>query len=80
MAAVGTEAEPLCLVYHAMPWLKALEDRVQAMGAAAGASHHSLVAAMQLLGTVAVQDALALAPKFPNHPVHLLLKTSTLFT
>jgi hypothetical protein len=78
MATVGTQEEPLCLVYHVMPWLKTLEEQVAGF-AGAGPSHKSVVEAMQFLGAVAVQDALELAPKYPGHPVHRLLKSSPVF-
>ena len=43
------------------------------MGQAAGNSMKSVPAAMEYLAKVVVQDALELAERFPDNPVHALL-------
>jgi hypothetical protein len=67
------------LVSKIMPWLAPLKEAVTALDTKAKASHRSVVAALEVLAVVVVQDALVLAPKYPDHKVHQLLRESELF-
>ncbi len=56
------------------PFYKPLRDTVKAMGDKARGSHRGVVAVLEYLAKVLVQDALHLARRFPDDPVHALLR------
>ena len=56
------------------PFYKPLRDKVQAMGDKARGSHRGVVAVLEYLSKVLVQDALVLAAGYPDDPVHALLR------
>jgi hypothetical protein len=64
------------LIQYIMPWLNDLKLKVDNLGDKTGPSRRSVVEAFEYLARVAVQDALELSDRFPNHPVHVFLNGS----
>lgn len=70
---------PLELIDHVMPWLKGLKAAVAALGSSASPSMRSVAEACEYLAVVSIQDALELASKYPDHPVHQHLRNHPVF-
>jgi hypothetical protein len=63
------------MVAIVFPFLPGLKDKVDKMGKAAGPSMRSLVAVLEYLAVVVIQDAIQFAADgaYRNHPVHAYL-------
>jgi hypothetical protein len=71
---------PVELLHHVMPFVKGLKEAVAELGDNAKPSMRSVVAAMEYLALVAVQqDALELAEEYPDNLVHQQLMGSEAF-
>jgi hypothetical protein len=79
---------PMELVYLLMPWLKELEAKADVLYRAAlnNGSSSKVLSSVQImakvmpyLAMVVVQDALELAEKFPDNPVHEILLQNAQF-
>ena len=67
------------LVHLLFPFLRALEKTVADMGHRANISVRALPVVLRTLAIVVVQDALELAEKFSEHPVHAMLLEDAAF-
>ena len=65
---------PAELIHVVFPFYRPLRDTVQEMGRQARGSHRSVVAVLEYLAKVLIQDALVLAASYPEDPVHALLR------
>ena len=61
---------PRSLIEYLFPWLVSLEQEVDDLGADAQPSHLAAPKVVAFAGSVLVQDALDLAPRFPDNLVH----------
>jgi hypothetical protein len=61
---------PVELLDHVMPFIKGLRAALKELGEDAKASMRSVLAAMEYLALVVVQDALELVQEYPDNPVH----------
>ena len=72
---------PTKLVDLVFPFLKPLKKTVAEMAKTASArpSVKSVVALLEYLGIVLVQDSLVLSRQFPDDPIHQMLSVSSTF-
>jgi hypothetical protein len=67
---VPVTAEMVSLVF---PFFLTLKSKVTALGNKAGTSARSLVAVLEYLAGVLIQDAVDLSGTYPKHPAHAFL-------